>query len=178
MKRKGLMILLAAALLLCLLPGSAPAASAMSGEYVIMTATDLHFLAPELTDHGSYFWKVMDNSDGRVTEYCEEITDAFLAQVIRQAPDALVLTGDISFNGARASHISLAAKLADVEAAGIPVFVLPGNHDVYRGTAAAFFGDGYELMPGVSGEEFAEIYGEFGFDEALSRYSVSGEVPR
>ena len=24
-------------------------------------------------------------------------------------------------------------------------------------------------MPGVSGEEFAEIYGEFGFDEALSR---------
>ena len=169
MKRKGLMILLAAALLLCLLPGSAPTASAMSGEYVIMTATDLHFLAPELTDHGSYFWKVMDNSDGRVTEYCEEITDAFLAQVIRQAPDALVLTGDISFNGARASHMSLAAKLADVEAAGIPVFVLPGNHDVYRGTAAAFFGDGYELMPGVSGEEFAEIYGEFGFDEALSR---------
>ena len=137
--------------------------------YRVITATDLHYLAPELTDHGEYFWRVMENADGKVTEYCEEITDAFLSEVMEEQPEALILTGDISFNGARASHASLAKKLADVESAGVPVFVLPGNHDVYRGTSAAFFGEGYELVPSVTGEEFAEIYGAFGFDEALSR---------
>ena len=137
--------------------------------YSVITASDLHYLAPELTDHGEYFHRVMENGDGKVTEYCVEITDAFLAEVIRQKPEALILTGDISFNGARASHESLAARLQIVEDAGIPVFVLPGNHDVYRGSSAAFFGDGYEMVPSVSGEEFSLIYGAFGFEEALSR---------
>ena len=139
----------------------------------MITATDLHYLAPELTDHGDYFRRVMENGDGKVTEYCEEITEAFLAEVMAQKPDALILTGDISFNGARASHEALARKLQRLEDAGIPVFVLPGNHDLYRGTSAAFFGEGYELVPSVTGEEFGEIYAAFGFDEALSRDSDS-----
>ena len=40
---------------------------------------------------------------------------------------------------------------------------------MYRGTSASFFGDGYELVPSVSGEDFSRIYGAFGFEEALSR---------
>ncbi len=157
-------------LLLCMSLGACgeKADEAHSG-YFVITASDLHYLAPELTDHGAYFQRVLENGDGKVTEYCVEITDAFLAEVIQQQPEALILTGDISFNGARASHESLAAKLQRVEDAEIPVFVLPGNHDVYRGSSAAFFGDGYEPVPSVSGEEFSQIYGAFGFEEALSR---------
>ena len=135
----------------------------------LVTATDLHYLSPELTDHGETFWQVMKNGDGKVTEYCEELIDAFLAELIVAKPDSLILTGDLSFNGERASHERLAAKLQMAEDAGIPVYVLPGNHDVYRGTSASFFGDGYELVPSVSGEDFSRIYGAFGFEEALSR---------
>ena len=156
-----------------LLLGSGAPEERAETTYRVITATDLHYLAPELTDHGAYFWRVMENADGKVTEYCEEITDTFLAEVIGEQPEALILTGDISFNGARASHESLAKKLAAVEAAGVPVFVLPGNHDLYRGTSAAFFGESYELVPSVTEEEFAQIYGEFGFEEALSRDSDS-----
>lgn len=157
-------------LLLCMSLGACgeKADKAHSG-YFVITASDLHYLAPELTDHGTYFQRVMENGDGKVTEYCVEITDAFLTEVIKLKPEALILTGDISFNGARASHESLAEKLRRVEAAGIPVFVLPGNHDVYRGSSAAFFGDDYQLVPSVTGEEFSQIYGAFGFEEALSR---------
>lgn len=164
---------LLAALLIVLLCLGFAACGEKAGEdqnaHLVITASDLHYLAPELTDHGVYFRRVMENGDGKVTEYCVEITDAFLAEVIRWKPEALILTGDISFNGARTSHESLAEKLQLVEDAGIPVFVLPGNHDVYRGTAAAFFGDAYELVPSVTGEEFRQIYGAFGYDEALSR---------
>ena len=88
--------------------------------YSVITASDLHYLAPELTDHGEYFQRVMENGDGKVTEYCVEIMDAFLEEVIQCKPEALILTGDLSFNGARASHESLAAKLQLVEDAGDP----------------------------------------------------------
>lgn len=40
----------------------------------LIAATDLHYLAPELTDHGAYFQSVIENADGKATEYCKEIT--------------------------------------------------------------------------------------------------------
>lgn len=141
----------------------------LGGELELITATDLHYLAPSLTDKGEFFTQMLAAADGKVTYYCEELVDAFLAEVTEQKPDALILTGDLSFNGAVESHKALAEKLADVEAAGVPVYVLPGNHDVYNHYAARFQGDGYELVePAVAGD-FARIYGDFGFDEAIAR---------
>ena len=40
----------------------------------VVVATDLHYLAPSLTDHGAIFWRVMEAGDGKVTEFCDEIT--------------------------------------------------------------------------------------------------------
>ena len=108
-------------------------------------------------------------ADGKVTYHCEELVEAFLAEVTAQKPDALILTGDLSFNGAVESHKALAEKLAAVEAAGVPVYVLPGNHDVYNHYAARFQGDGYDLVEPATAGDFAEIYGPFGFDEAIAR---------
>lgn len=139
-----------------------------TGSWRVVVATDLHYLAPSLTDHGALFRRVMEAGDGKVTELCDEITDAFLEEVKAEEPDALILTGDISFNGEKESHLALAEKLAALEEAGVPVLVLPGNHDLYR-SCYSFFGDEGEQVESVSAEEFAAIYGAFGFDEALSR---------
>ena len=139
-----------------------------TGSWRVVVASDLHYLAPSLTDHGALFRRVMEAGDGKVTELCDEITDAFLEEVKAEEPDALILTGDISFNGEKESHLALAEKLAALEEAGVPVLVLPGNHDLYR-SCYSFFGDEGEQVESVSAEEFAAIYGAFGFDEALSR---------
>lgn len=139
------------------------------GELELLTATDLHYLAPSLTDKGEFFTQMLAAADGKVTYYCEELVDAFLAEVKAQKPDALILTGDLSFNGAVESHKALAEKLAAVEAAGVPVYVLPGNHDVYNHYAARFQGDGYDLVEPATAEDFAAIYASFGFDEAIAR---------
>ncbi len=133
--------------------------------YRVAVASDLHFLAPELTDHGEVFQRLKANSDGKMTEFCVEITDAFLAEVRELRPEALILTGDISFNGAQESHRALAEKLAALEEAGITVLVLPGNHDVYRSCASYI---GAESAPATvtSSQDFRRIYAAFGYDEA------------
>ena len=146
--------------------------SAMS-ETTLIIATDLHYLAPELTDHGTYFEDMVTDSDGKVMDYIEELTDAFLAEVIEAQPAALILSGDVSFNGARMSHEALAAKLRAVAEAGVPVLVMPGNHDLENSNAAAFRGDGFTRVGSVTAAEFATIYADCGFATALARDAAS-----
>ena len=142
-------------------------ASAEDG-YTLLVATDPHFIAPGLTDHGAYFTALTENSDGKLMRWSEEIMDAFLAETAAQRPEALLLTGDLTFNGALLSHTALAAKLRALEAAGVPVYVLPGNHDLDNPSAASFSGSGFTRVPSATAEDFRRVYADFGFDEALA----------
>ncbi|MCR4694087.1 MAG: metallophosphoesterase [Pseudobutyrivibrio sp.] len=134
----------------------------------IVVITDTHYLSPDLTDHGKYFTDMMDSADGKMTRYCQELIEAGFSQVIDKGADAVILTGDLSFNGAKESHIDFAKELKTLEDAGIPVFVLPGNHDLNKANAASFFGDSYELVDSVTDQEFMDIYGDYGYDEAIA----------
>lgn len=136
-------------------------------------ASDLHYIAPELTDGGPGYQQTLKNGDSKFMPYVEEITDAFLDEVLADPPDVVLLTGDLTFNGAEISHRRLAGKLQRLEDAGIPVLVLPGNHDVYNENAALYRGGSFERVPFASGESFAEIYRDFGPGEALSADSDS-----
>ncbi len=135
----------------------------------IMLATDVHYLSPSLTDGGAYFQALLASSDGKVTMYVDELVDAFAEVVVREDPDALVIAGDLTYNGERQSHLDFASKLRTIARAGIPVLVIPGNHDIACPMAARFEGDGYEFVESVTAREFAEIYGEFGYGGALAR---------
>ena len=44
----------------------------------IVQATDLHALAPELTDGGAYFTQVVENADGKFMPRIEEIVEEFV----------------------------------------------------------------------------------------------------
>lgn len=139
----------------------------------IAIAADLHALAPELTDSGAYFTSVVAHADGKVTQYSEELTEAFLEQILADAPDALILPGDLTLNGERLSHAHLAEKLRRLRDAGISVLVIPGNHDLENPTAAAFRGAGFAPVESVTAADFAEIYASCGFADALARDDAS-----
>lgn len=139
----------------------------------ILIASDLHYLSPKLTDHGEYFTRMIRNSDGKTMAYSDELMDAFVSSVITKKPDALVLTGDLTFNGERQSHIDLAEKLMRVKNAGIPVLVLSGNHDLNNPNAAAFSGNGFSRVRTVSAREFEQIYQDFGISEAMEKDTAS-----
>ncbi len=139
----------------------------------IIIATDIHYLSKDLTDFQEAFEYSVDHGDGKVVQYIWEITDAFVEAVKEEHPDLVILSGDLTFNGEKESHLEFAGKLAAIEEAGIPVIVIPGNHDINNPLAAQFVGDLALGTDHITPEEFEEIYQDFGYNEAVSRDSAS-----
>lgn len=136
----------------------------------IFVATDLHYLSKELTDYGSLFQTIIHQSDGKMTEYEEELLDAFVAQIKKEKPDVLIVTGDLTFDGAMLSHQGLREKLKKLREVGIQVYILPGNHDICKkNDAYRFLGDRMYPEEGLTREEFPKFYADFGYGDALSR---------
>lgn len=98
------------------------------------------------------------DADGLMVSKSAALLDAALAEVMASDADVLLVTGDITNDGARSSHNAVAAKLAEVEAQGFDVYVIPGERDVREGGVNP---------TGVSKSEFENIYKSFGYDEAL-----------
>ena len=149
---------------------SGPLPKAEDGGWVenIMLGTDIHYFSDSLTDGGPRFQEMVEYGDGKVVTYIDQITDAFLDEVVKLRPNVLVLSGDLTLNGEKASHKDLAEKLHRVENNGIPVLVIPGNHDINNRQAARY--EGEERLPAeyITPEEFRQIYRAFGYDEAAS----------
>lgn len=132
-------------------------------------ASDLHYQSPLMTDFGEAFQNFVRNDDGKVVEYVDSITDAFLAETAGKQPDALILSGDLTQNGEKVNHEELAKKLRLLESQGVPVVVIPGNHDINHPSAASFEGTEKKKADNINAEEFYSIYREFGYDEAMDR---------
>lgn len=135
----------------------------------IIFATDMHYLSPELTDGGEFFKNAVAQGDGKVVEYSSEINDAFFAEVIQKQPDLLILGGDLTLNGALQSHKDFVEKLEKVQSAGIPVLVIPGNHDVDNENAIKYLGDKVEPVEALTSAQFFEFYNKFGREQAISK---------
>lgn len=170
MKKMTGMILAAALFLAGCTQNTAAAAETEvpENDTVIWIASDLHYFSSSLTDHGSLFTEMTEQADGKNTQYIEEIADAFLAEAEKAKPDALILSGDITFNGEKQSHIDLAEKLQKLQDMGIAVLVIPGNHDIANGYARNYFDSRSEWVDSVSSEEFADIYKNLGRKDAVS----------
>ena len=134
----------------------------------LIVVSDIHYMSPSLTDYGKAFNELVDNGDGKVVRYMPQIWQAFAEEVIAARPDAVVISGDLTMNGERANHLELASKLGEIEQAGIPVLVIPGNHDINNPYATQYYGDSQSFVETVTPEEFYQIYGAFGYSEAAS----------
>lgn len=132
----------------------------------MIIASDMHYLSPEY--RGVYFKEPNAMFDGKLTHYSPEYFDAFLSEVIEKQPQALVLSGDITLNGSIKSHEEVIEKLETVQAAGIDVLVIPGNHDVNT-TAGDYTPEEPVIVESASSEDFMKMYENFGPAQALSR---------
>lgn len=84
---------------------------------ILVQLTDLHIREP-----GRLAYRRVDTSS-----YLRTVVDSVLA--LKQRADAVVVTGDLTDFGRPAEYASLRAQIAPLEAAGVPVYLMPGNHD-------------------------------------------------
>ena len=147
-----------------------PEEPAPAGEPLrLIVATDLHYISPRISDFGAAFMKAMSNGDGKLSECAEAIVDELVRVTLAERPSALVLCGDLTYNGEQASLGDLLEKLRTVQNAGIPVLLLPGNHDIGSHFAFSFEGDTAYYATNISQPDFLAACREFGYDRALAR---------
>lgn len=133
--------------------------------------TDTHVFPAEWAA-GATYQKYIDE-DPKLLRESQEIFRALEAQIERLRPDFLILSGDLTKDGEVASHEWLAQRLSRLRAQGIRSYVVPGNHDLNNPDAVRFLDDRTERVPTASPQDFARIYAEHGYAEALDRDSAS-----
>lgn len=146
-----------------------------SEEAKIIVATDTHYLSERINDKGKAFSDMVNSSDGKLVQYCDEIFSAFNDEVVNAQPDVLILSGDLTFNGEKASHEDFVNKLKEIQAKGVQVLTIPGNHDIDSASACGFKNDEYYQVDGITAEEYKKLYYDFGMKQAQSvdEYSFS-----
>lgn len=129
---------------------------------------DPHFLSDDLHDNKEAFQRFLSFGD-KLVHYSNELMNAVIADIRRETPDFLIVTGDLTCNGEMDSHKKLAEKFKEIEEAGTEVFVIPGNHDVLNPMARQFFENTIWEADYITKDMFADIYADFGYAESVSR---------
>lgn len=100
--------------------------------------SDTHLIADSLHDHGQAFSQMQKTSQGKDLYYQETALSAFVRMAQKKKPTAIIVTGDVTFNGERVSAKKFAEIFKPLEETQL--LVLPGNHDIYDGWAREFRG--------------------------------------
>lgn len=148
--------------------------SSESSEMKISVISDPHYFSPSLGTTGEAFEAYL-MADRKMIAESDAILRSALDIVKSESPDILLVTGDLTKDGEKLSHQAFADYLSELESTGVKVYVIPGNHDVNNPDAMSYDGATATSVESVTPEEFAEIYEDFGYGEAIYRdpYSLS-----
>lgn len=127
---------------------------------------DPHFYDPELGMEGQAFNEVMAQ-EIKLFRYGKELLEAALLEVQRAGVDFVIIPGDLTKDGEMASHLKLADSLDELRNKGVATFVVPGNHDINNPDARSYPGEEPVPVQTVSPSDFAGIYDNHGYGNAL-----------
>jgi 3',5'-cyclic AMP phosphodiesterase CpdA len=134
-----------------------------------MVMTDIHLYDASLGTSGPA-WEEYAALEQKLLKESREILAVAVDAIRTEKPDFVLVPGDLTKDGERQGHEEVAHTLAELREEGIRIYVLPGNHDINNPAARRFPPSGKaEGVPNVGPEEFARIYRESGYGEALYR---------
>ena len=132
--------------------------------------SDPHYYDAALGIEGQDFAHYIEN-DRKLLAESSEILEQALGMAA--GADFLLVPGDLTKDGERHDHEMVAAALSRLKARGVKAYVVPGNHDILNPASFSYGPMGRERVANVSASEFAEIYRESGYGEALMRDPTS-----
>jgi len=130
--------------------------------------SDPHLYDTDLGVDSSAFQRDMD-SDRKLLPESREILSAAIARVSASGAGFLLVPGDLTKDGERQDHLLMAAQLSALSRTGVRVYVVPGNHDILNPAAMRYDGSRKARVPNVTPAEFAQIYKDAGYGEAIFR---------
>lgn len=149
-------------------------AVALHAQLDVAVVSDIHVMAPGLVEEDGRAFRDYIAHDRKLLMESAGLAEAVVGELLERHPDAVLITGDLTKDGERVSHELVSRKLlAPLREAGIPVYVVPGNHDVNNPHARVYRGDEAPRTATVSREEFAELYADYGYGAALARDTAS-----
>lgn len=160
-------------LLFCLLVMALLCGDGALGETRLMLAADLHYIDPVYFEGSTLLEESAALGDGKMPHFSVDWLAALVREALSERPDALILAGDQTFNGEVYSHKAVAEAMDQVRAAGIPVFAIPGNHDINNDHAFHILPDGYRPAHSIPLRLYGKYYARFGLEQAFSRDEVS-----
>jgi len=162
---------IAAAALIMLLSASAGRALAQTK---IAVVSDVHIMKPELLKHDGEAFADYIRHDRKMLKLGPQLLANATERILRDRPQVVLVTGDLTKDGETASHVSLRDRyLKQFRDAGIKVLVIPGNHDVDNPHAVEFDGAATKRVATPKADEFARIYADYGYGDAIARDSSS-----
>lgn len=147
-----------------------PAAAQENRTWRMAVLSDIHVMAPELLcEDGSAFQDYITH-DRKMLKESPALLETVVTTLLSEQPDVVLITGDLTKDGEKVSHEYVAQYLLKpLRKKGIPVYVIPGNHDVNNPHAVSFLNDTVRRVATVSAEDFARCYEDYGYGEAIAR---------
>lgn len=135
--------------------------------------TDLHLYAGErIGSFGEAYDRKAQSDQKCMKESVAIIQAAFDAMAADKETDVVVITGDVTFDGEKASHDLLVEMLTQLKKSGKRIFVITATHD-YRMNARRYTDSGAEPVEKYAREELREVYADFGWNEAVAEHPAS-----
>ena len=138
----------------------------------IAIVADIHYMHPSLLINngaaGTAFQNYV-NQDPKLVEYSDPIFRNVLTDLKAEQPDILLVPGDITKDGEKIGHQAMAGFFNELRNSGVKVYVVPGNHDINNAKAKLYDGDNDYPVDMTTATDFASIYGNFGYNDAIAR---------
>lgn len=147
---------------------SGTAAKAVYPDIKFAVISDIHAYDQSLGITGAAFEKVM-LSDRKLLLDSFDLIELAINELLGSDVEMVLISGDLTKDAELINHTHLAKELQRLVDADIKVFVVPGNHDYNNPVSEGYDGDNTYPVEDVSAEEFAAMYANMGYGNAISR---------
>ena len=159
-----------------LVPSAAFAEAPSADKISVISLSDTHVLEHSLIADTPEYAKVLDSDRKLITE-SEAIYNAAVNRVIKEKPNVVLISGDLTKDGEQESHKVVAAGLAKIKQAlpGSEVYVINGNHDINNKHGVSFSN---KTATPTTAKDFQEIYKDiYNDDSVIERFESPGSAP-
>jgi len=151
--------------------GSGSVQNATSTNFAVLS--DPHLYDSETLGSGTPEFDAYLAQDNKMLVQSVDTLSVAINNLKSMSLDFVIIPGDLTKDGELVNHQLMAATLADLQASGKKVYVIPGNHDINNPAALSYMASPPTPVTQVSPTDFANIYGSFGYNSALYRDTAS-----